>query len=81
MTASGYFFPVTVANWVNTGVNFPVNQRGVLKVLYSENPSTAEVIQEYTTISMGVTDKVKIYYRTYYGYGGYWSPWVQLQTV
>ncbi|MEC5143943.1 hypothetical protein [Chitinophaga sp. 212800010-3] len=81
MTASGYFFPVTVANWVNTGVNYPVNQRGVLKVLYSENPSTAEVIQEYTTISMGVTDKVKIYYRTYYGYGGYWSPWVQVQTV
>lgn len=75
MTASGYFFPVVVTSWLNTGQNFPLHKRGMLKVYYSGNSNTADVIQEYTTISTDATDKVRIFCRTYYGYGGRWAPW------
>ncbi|MET3875650.1 hypothetical protein [Chitinophaga sp. OAE865] len=81
MTASGYFFPVTAVNWVNAGINFPLQKRGMLKVYYAENSSTADIEQEYTVISTGTADKMRIFRRTYYGYGGHWSAWLELVTA
>ncbi|MCT2407366.1 hypothetical protein NZD88_07400 [Chryseobacterium antibioticum] len=68
-TETGIFF-VTLPSDFTPGVNYPVNEIGMLEVYDSEDSATGNIHQEYTTIISN-----KKYVRSYYGYGGVWSDW------
>lgn len=68
-TKTGVFF-VTKDPDFTSGTNYPVKETGVLTVYNSEDPSTANVHQEYATIVSN-----NKYIRSYDGFAGHWSGW------
>lgn len=75
----GYYFAV-LTPWTPTGTNFPTTKRGMLTV-QKEKSVTLDMVQTYHTIVDSMTESVRIYKRTYYGYGAHWSAWTEVVTA
>ena len=80
MMISGEYFPTPSVNWLTTGTNFPIPDRGALEIT-QESKLTLDVIQKYTTIIDNPAKDVRIFLRTYYGHGHYWSRWREIVTT
>jgi hypothetical protein len=80
MMISGNYFPVPNVGWLTTGLNYPIKDRGILEII-QESKLTLDIVQKYATIVDNPTKDVRIFYRTYYGYGHYWSRWREMVTI